>query len=263
MNEPKPPTPEERLLWREDPMQPVVLFQKWRDLAFLHWSFPVDEIKKTLPEGLAVDTFHGKAWVGIIPLFMKDVHPRFVPSVPLLSDFLELNVRTYVLDKHGRPGVWFYSLDANQPLAVTAARVGYFLNYMQAEMSATEGDDGMIDYRCKRAGANKSSRIWYGGKGIAHFAEPGTLEFFLIERYLLFSRDPASGDIHCGRVHHEPYPLLTPQLAAYDTVMLELNGLPSPDRAPDEVHFSPGVDVKTYGLQRCCEVNASAIGGSP
>jgi uncharacterized protein len=263
MNEPKQPTVEERVVWREDPMQPVVLFQKWRDLAFLHWSFSADEIKKTLPEGLAVDTFHGKAWVGIIPLFMKDVHPRFVPSVPLISDFLELNVRTYVLDKDGRPGVWFYSLDANQPLAVTAARVGYFLNYMQAEMSATEGDNGMIDYRCKRSSANKTSRIWYGGKGMAHFAEPGTLEFFLIERYLLFSRDPASGDIHCGRVHHEPYPLVTPQLAAFDTVMLELNGLPIPDRAPDQVHFSPGVDVKTYALQRCCEVHVSATSSSP
>ena len=86
MNEPKPPTAEERASWRQDPMQPVVLFQKWRDLAFLHWSFPPDEIKKTLPEGLALDTFHGKAWVGIIPLFMKDVHPRFVPAMPLVLD---------------------------------------------------------------------------------------------------------------------------------------------------------------------------------
>jgi uncharacterized protein len=257
MNEPTPPTAEQRASWRQDPIQPVVLYQKWRDLAFLHWSFPPDEIKKTLPEGLAVDTFHGKAWLGVIPLFMKDVHPRFAPSVPLLSNFLELNVRTYVLDKDGRPGVWFYSLDANQPIAVAAARMGYFLNYMQAEMHAEEDDDGMIDYRCKRVGANKATRIWYGGHGMAHFAEPGTLEFFLIERYLLFSRDPACGDIHCGRVHHEPYPLLAPKLAAYDTVMLELNGLPAPDRAPDQVHFSPGVDVKTYALERCCEKHPS------
>jgi hypothetical protein len=253
MNEPTPPTAEQRASWRQDPIQPVVLFQKWRNLAFLHWSFPPDAIKKTLPEGLAVDTFHGKAWVGIIPLFMKDVHPRFVPAVPLISDFLELNVRTYVLDKDGRPGVWFYSLDANQPIAVATARIGYFLNYVQAEMHAEEDDEGMIDYRCKRGSAKNGTRIWYGGHGMAHFAEPGTLEFFLIERYLLFSRDPACGDIHCGRVHHEPYPLLTPKLAAYDTVMLELNGLPAPDRPPDQVHFSPGVDVKTYALQRCCE----------
>jgi hypothetical protein len=151
--------------------------------------------------------------------------------------------------------VWFYSLDANQPLAVAAAKVSFFLNYQNATMTAEEGEQGMIDYRCTRNGAHKSSRIWYGGEGMAHFAEPGTLEFFLIERYLLFSQDPASGDIHCGRVHHAPYPILKAKLAAWDAVMLEVNGLPDPGRPPDHVHFSPGVDVRTYALQRCCEVN--------
>jgi uncharacterized protein YqjF (DUF2071 family) len=255
MNEPTPPSVEDRLSWRQDPVQPVVIYQKWRDLFFAHWSFPADVIQRTLPEGLAVDKFHGKAWVGVIPLFMKGVHPRFVPAVPIISDFLELNVRTYVLDREGRPGVWFYSLDCNQPLAIAAARVGYYLNYMEAKMDAVEGENGMIDYRCARAGSGKTSRFWYGGKGIAHFAEPGTLDFFLIERYLLFSRDPASGDIFCGRVHHEPYPLLHPQMAAWDAVMLELNGLPVPEGPPEQIHFSPGVDVKTYAMERCCELH--------
>src|SRR5882724_4108375 len=99
MNEPTPPTTAQRASWRQDPMQPVVLFQKWRDLALLHCSFRPEQIEKTRQEGLALDTFHGKAWIGVIPLFMKDVHPGFVPPVPLVSDFLELNVRTYVLDK--------------------------------------------------------------------------------------------------------------------------------------------------------------------
>lgn len=255
MNEPRPPSTEDRLKWREDPDQPVVLYQKWRDLLFVHWSFRPELIKPTLPEGLALDTFHNKAWVGVIPLFMKEVHPRFVPAVPVLSNFLELNVRTYVLDKDGRPGVWFYSLDCNQPLAVAAARMGYYLNYIQAKMQAEEGEGGMIDFRCTRSGTGKTSRFWYGGKGMAHFAEPGTLDFFLIERYLLFSRDPASGDIYCGRVHHAPYPLLKPNLAAFDPIMFELNNLPIPDGSPDQIHFSPGVDVKTYALERCCELH--------
>lgn len=254
MNEPKPPSAEERAQWREDPNQPVVLYQKWRDLLFAHWSFPADAIQATLPEGLKVDTFHGRAWVGVIPFFMKEVHPRFVPAMPMVSDFLELNVRTYVLDAHGRPGVWFYSLDCNKWLAITAARVGYYLPYWEADMQANEDDQGMIDYRCRRRNSPKTSRFWYGGKGVAHFAEPGTLDFFLIERYLLFTRDPASGDIFCGRVHHQPYPLLQPKLAAWDTTMLEINHLPLPNGEPELVHFSPGVDVKTYALERCCEM---------
>jgi uncharacterized protein YqjF (DUF2071 family) len=253
MNPANPPTAEERARWREEPNEPVTIYQKWRNLFFAHWSFPADVIQKTLPEGLAVDTFHNKAWVGVIPLYMRDVHPRFIPSLAPISNFLELNVRTYVLDKHGRPGVWFYSLDCNQWLAITAARVGYYLPYYDAAMSANEGADGLIDFRSHRRTAAKGARFWYGGKGQAHFAEPGTLDFFLIERYLLFSRDPASGDIFCGRVHHSPYPLLQPQLAAYDSVMLEINGIPAVADAPETIHFSPGVDVKTYALHHCDE----------
>jgi uncharacterized protein YqjF (DUF2071 family) len=254
MNEPKPPTADERAQWQQDPDQPVVLYQKWRDLLFAHWSFDPDVIQKSLPEGLRVDTFHHRAWVGVVPFFMKEVHPRFLPSVPMISDFLELNVRTYVLDKNGRPGVWFYSLDCSQRLAVQIARIGYYLPYFDAEMSATVDADGMIDYRCQRRRHPKATRFWYGGSGQPHFAQPGTLEFFLVERYLLFARDPASGDIHCGRVHHTPYPLLTPKLAAFDTVMFELAGLPVPAGDPEHIHFSRGVDVKTYTLHRCSEL---------
>lgn len=251
MNRPKPPTDQERLSWRDEPDAAVVLYQKWRNLLFAHWSFPPDVIQATLPDGLAVDTYHNKAWLGVIPFYMRDVRPRFVPSVPLISDFLELNVRTYVLDKEGRPGVWFYSLDCNQWLAAAAARVGYLLPYFDAEMSAEEGSDGLIEYRCRRRTVQSVSRFWYGGHGVARQAVPGTLDFFLVERYLLFTRDPAGGDISCGRVHHAPYPLLQPNLAAFDTVMLEVNGLPKASGAPDVVHFSPGVDVKTYSLTKC------------
>jgi uncharacterized protein YqjF (DUF2071 family) len=253
-----PPTQEERLRCREEPDESVTLFQKWRNLLFAHWSFSPEVIQKTLPEGLTVDTFHSMAWVGVIPFYMRDVHPRFIPSVPGISDFLELNVRTYVYDQKGRPGVWFYSLDCNQWLAITAARVGYFLPYYDAEMSAEDGADGLIDYRCRRRNSEKQTRFWYSGKGMARFAEPGTLDFFLIERYLLFTRDPASGDLFCGRVHHSPYPLLTPKLASFDTTMFEINGLPIPKGDPDAIHFSPGVDVKTYAIHRCLEAATSA-----
>lgn len=254
MNEPRPPTVEDRAVWQREPDRSVVFYQKWRNLLFAHWSFPPELIKPTLPTGLALDTFNGKAWVGVVPLFMRDVHPRFMPSMPLISDFLELNVRTYVVDGSGRPGVWFYSLDCNQPLAIAAARVGYFLNYLQADITAEETKDGMIDFRCHRAHAPKATRFCYGGSGMARVAEPGTLDFFLIERYLLFSRDPASGDIHCGRVHHQPYRLLHPTLTAFDPVMLELDDLPVPEGAPEQVHFSAGVDVKTYALEPCCKL---------
>lgn len=96
--------------------------QRWEKLLFLHWAWDAAEVQRTLPLGLTVDTFEGRAWLGVVPFFMRDVRPAWVPSVPGISNFLELNVRTYVFDGRGRPGIWFYSLDCNQRLAVRAAR---------------------------------------------------------------------------------------------------------------------------------------------
>src|SRR6266496_5134461 len=118
----KPPTLSDRLVVRDRPTyRSPLIYQNWRSLLFLHWEYNVEAIQNTLPEGLRVDTFAGKAYIGIVAFFMQDVHPRFLPTLPGLSHFQELNVRTYVYDDRGVPGVWFYSLDANQWLAVQAA----------------------------------------------------------------------------------------------------------------------------------------------
>lgn len=92
-----PPTEAQRLVERQRPSGPVVLLQRWENLLFLHWRFEPEAVQATLPPGLTVDTHEGWAWVGVVPLFMRDVRPRFVPPVPLVSDFLELNVRTYTI----------------------------------------------------------------------------------------------------------------------------------------------------------------------
>ena len=108
------PSLSNRLALRERPAdRGPVMFQKWRELLFLHWEVDPGEIQRTLPSGLQVDTYADKAYVGIVPFYMCEVRPRFCPSLPGLSNFLEINLRTYVYDERGVAGVWFYSLDAN------------------------------------------------------------------------------------------------------------------------------------------------------
>ena len=113
---------------------------RWHDLLFAHWSFPKEDIAALLPQGLEVDAFDGKAWVAVVPFRMTDVAPRFVPAVPWLSAFPELNIRTYV-SIDGKPGVWFFSLDATNPIAVRVARLAFHLPYMDAEMSIEQDAD--------------------------------------------------------------------------------------------------------------------------
>lgn len=247
------PTLQKRLALRAEPEgRAHVMWQTWRELLFLHWSYPVEEIQKTLPPGLRVDDFEGRAYVGIVPFLMRNVHPRFLPSVPGLSDFLELNLRTYVFDEAGTPGVWFYSLDANQTLAVETAKALFKLPYHRAEMEANQDPaTGRMDYRCRRLAAapDSASRFLYQPCGPVTMAEPGTLDFFLVERYVLFAYDPAKAILYSGRVHHTPYPVRQAKVGAWSDTVLRQAGLTAPGREPEHAAMSSGVDVKIYALE--------------
>src|SRR5271165_4837799 len=144
-----------QLIERQPPLgQSPVMFQRWFHLLLLHW--PVEPESVPLPPGLQVDTFAGKGWIGIVPFFMRGVRPAGLPSIGGLSNFLELNLRTYVLDRDGRPGIWFYSLDANQPLAVWIARLCFALPYQHAAMRTDIDDGGEIAYSSVRLGSTEA-----------------------------------------------------------------------------------------------------------
>jgi uncharacterized protein YqjF (DUF2071 family) len=241
----------QRLTLRQRPSRPAVMYQHWRELLFLHWTYDPAQIQRTLPSGLYVDTFEGQAYLGIVPFFMRHVRPRFAPSVPGISNFLELNVRTYVHDGHGTAGVWFYSLDASQWLAVQVARLFFRLPYFYAAMQAERnGTEDAITYTSRRRGVDPAlpSRFRYGGRGPLRQAQSGSLEFFLVERYVLFAY--GDGQLYTGRVHHLPYPLQDQNLVEWDSNLLVLDGFQPPGRPPDHVIGSPGVEVDIFALQK-------------
>lgn len=229
---------------RQRPRRPHVMLQRWEKLAFLHWRWDPGEIQRALPPGLTVDTFDGDAWLAIVPFYMRAIRPRFLPPVPGISDFLELNVRTYARDDRGRHGVWFYSLDCDQPLAVRTARRFFRLPYQHAQMSATETADEVV-YHCQREGG-PPARFRYHLHPDPTPAKPGTLEFFLAERYLLFAAGPTG--LRCGQVHHAPYPLVRAEVAEWDVAPILQAGFQDPQRPPDHVIGSPGVQVRVYAL---------------
>jgi uncharacterized protein YqjF (DUF2071 family) len=222
-------------------------FQRWRTLAFLHWETPAAAVQALLPEGLEVDTFEGRAYVGVVPFTMRDVSPWWSPSVPGVSNFHELNVRTYV-HVGGRPGVWFFSLDAESSIAVIAARTGWHLPYFRASMDLSESD-GEVRYR--------SRRLWPGPKPAdldvryrvgdpLGDAVPGSFEHFLAERYLLFATNGAV--LRSGQVHHRPYPLHRAEVIEVRESVVAAAGLPATS-GPPHVLWSPGVDVDVFALR--------------
>ena len=246
-----PPTLQQRLAERTRPDGPVVMFQRWEHLLFLHWKWDADQVQQALPAGLTIDTFDGVAWLGLVPLFMRKVRPRFVPAVPLVSDFLELNVRTYVHDADGKPGLFFFSLDCDQPLAVETARRMLNLRYEHAAMQANVDGDGVVDFRSQRKGAADES--WFRYQRLdtpAEEAKPETLEFFLLERYRLFAGDEASGRLTSVRVCHPPYRLKQAMVFQWSSAPLRLNGFDVGDRRPDHICATEPQDVEIFAPEK-------------
>ena len=241
-----------RLAERGPPEGPAVMYQEWRELLFLHWAVDPETVAETLPPGLRVDTREGRAWIGLVPFFMRRVRPRFCPPVPGVSDFLELNLRTYVVDRHGRPGVWFYSLDTSHRLPVAVARIFFHLNYRWARM-AGEAREGAVRYRSERrlrGGWDEPQVFAWRRRDGAAGAEPGSLPFFLVERYRLFAWSARKRRLYSGRVWHAPYPVAEAAVTGWSGRLFSLNGFDEPARPPDSVLASAGVRVSVHPLER-------------
>lgn len=209
---------------RERPPGRPVMHQKWGRLLFLHWPVPPEALRPLLPEGLSLDMHKGRAWVGISPFTMWDVRARLLPALPRVSETHELNVRTYV-HWNGVPGVWFLSLDASNPLAVAGARLAFGLPYYRARMELGGCPDAVhFSSRRRHPGAPPArfETRWTGGASLPPL-EPGSLDFFLIERYLLFS--VRRGRLCSARIHHRPWPLKEARIEALSSSMLTANGL--------------------------------------
>jgi len=222
--------------------------QSWHDLLFAHWPVDAGVLREKLPADLALDLFEGQAWLGIVPFHMTNVAPRGVPWMPWVSAFPELNVRTYVT-MGGKPGVFFFSLDAASALAVAAARLLFNLPYHSATM-AVETDEGDVRYRsCRRTPREGAAEFvaTYGPVGAPRSAQRGTLEYFLTERYCLFAVNSA-GRIRRLEIHHLPWPLQPAEAEIRVNTMADASGIRLPAHAP-LLHFAKRLDVVAWPMR--------------
>jgi uncharacterized protein YqjF (DUF2071 family) len=227
------------------PSGPWVLGMSWRNLLFMHWPVETDALRPLVPSALSLDTFEGSAWLGVTPFDMTGVRPRLMPAVPGLSRFPEINLRTYVT-AGGRPGVWFFSLDAHSRLAVRLARATFQLPYFDAEMYCRSSGDE-VDYRSLRThrGAPLAEfAARYGPVGEPFESDKGSIERFLTERYCLYSVD-RRGDVHRGDIHHHPWPLQPAEAEIRTLAMTQQIGLKLPETDPI-LHFSKRLDVLAW-----------------
>jgi len=226
------------------PTSPWLMTQSWHNLLFAHWPVDVQLLRSRIPRGLPLDLYEGQAWIGVVPFRMTNVTPRFVPALPWVSEFAELNVRTYVT-VGGKPGVYFFSLDAESALAVAAARSLLHLPYFTAQMDVRcEGD--RVDYASRRTDQGPPAELvaHYEPTGTPFRAEPGTLEYFLTERYCLYNLDARFRPYRL-EIHHPPWTLRRAEASFTVNTMAEAAGIRLPAKAPI-LHFSPRQDTLAW-----------------
>jgi uncharacterized protein len=234
----------------------AVVRQQWLHLLFLHWPVAAAELRPLVPRCLALDTFGGVAYVGMVAFTIRGVRVTGLPSLSPVSDFHEVNLRTYVRREERDPGVWFFSLDAASRLAVIGARVWYRLAYHFARIrmevdEKTAGVDCNVRYQSERlwpgpthAGCSLRYRI---PDRVTRLAQPASLEHFLVERYLLYAG--SEGRLRAAYVSHEPYPLQEVAIESVSQTLTSAAGLPGLP-GPSHVLYSPGVSVRVFAPRR-------------
>lgn len=242
---------EEREAMRVRPSGKVTMYQRWRDLLFMHFPCDPEEVRKVVPDTLDLDLYPDdngvmKAWIGLVPFRMEGV--RFAKaSLPgTLSEFPETNVRTYVHRNGKEPGVWFFSLDAARWMACKFARARYGLPYWHAKMSVKREREH-ITYSSHRLEGSEDGLLECTATigPTMGICSPDTREFFLLERYLLYSEK--AGVLHKGRVWHRPYPIRGALVESCNQSLTFAAKLPT--YPWKDVIFSDGVDVELFGLE--------------
>ena len=231
-----------------------IFYQNWNHLLFLHWKVPTIDIQERLPEGLNVDLWNGSAYIGIIPFMMNGLRPSFAFNLPGISDFMEINLRTYVRDKHNRPGVWFFSLDTANPLGNWIARRFFHLNYRYAETKFIKHSFRSYESTVSFPNANMPIQRFKWTESTNNFLpskDHESLEFFLTERYRLFTFSKKNKQLFTGRISHEPYTLNVPTLESFDIDLISNNGFNIGGiDYPDSILSSYGTQVKVFPLRK-------------
>lgn len=218
--------------------------QTWNDLLFAHWPIAPEVMRPLVPPALQLDIFERQCWVAVTPFHMSGIRARWMPPLPGLSTFPELNLRTYV-NYGGKPGVYFFSLDAGSRVAAWTARMTYHLPYFHACMSVSE-NDGWVQYRSLR-----NSAVELGGRyrpiAPVRVRDRGTLEHWLTERYCLYT--VVRNSVYRSEIHHGPWPLQDAEAEFSVNTMPNAAGIQLPAIQP-LLHFAKRLLVLIWPLKK-------------
>lgn len=233
----------------EMPTKSWKFYQEWNHAIFLHWQVELSELKKFVPKELEIDLFDEKPWISVVAFTMEKIRPKNLPSFPLISDFDEINIRTYV-KSNNKTGVYFLSIEGGKYLSCKVAKVISELPYRFSKIKRIESQ-----YESINSEFNDKLNIQFEiGKVISDKTE---LEKWLTERYALFQDTEKS--INEFEIHHLEWPL-----SEIDLKYLEFNYprfTKLINNEPNKIQYSKGVKVIAWGKNKKDKAGYNRVGG--
>lgn len=217
-------------------------YQEWNSALFLHWKVSLDELVKLIPKGISIDTFNGECWITLVAFTMEKIRPRRLPSVAAISDFQEINVRTY-LSKDGKKGVYFLRIEAGKKVSTFVAKLLSGLPYENANIDLQNMSNPYKYFASNNNRNSKFDATFTIGKRIANKTE---LDNWLTERYCLYLEK--NKILYRYETHHKPWVLDTVEnlnlISTYKIGNILL------DKKPDLAHYSNGVKVLAWNREK-------------
>lgn len=213
-------------------------YQEWNNVIFMHWKVDEYLLRSFVPKELEIDLFEGEAWVSIVAFTMEKIRPRILPAFPPISNFDEVNIRTYI-KKGDKTGVYFLSVEGGKSLSCKLSKALSQLPYRYSKMKRTPN-------RYEVANSEYGDHLEFEfeiGKSLKQVSE---LDNWLTERYALFQ--DASIYMNKFELHHLPWKLQPVSLKnlqyKYDRFHSLFNG------EPLKAHYSEGVRVLAWDKER-------------
>lgn len=220
----------------EMPASHWVCYQEWHQSVFAHWRVGQKILEPLIPKGLELDLFQGEAWVSVVAFSIRKLRPRFLPHFPPISNFHELNVRTYVRH-NGKPGVYFLSIEAEKLSSTLMARTVFGLPYVRSQMFRDESI-----YKSLNSKHKTHLLIDFS---IGEEQEMDSLDRWLTERYCLYNHK--KGRLFSNDIHHVEWPIQSLKINQFD-LSYQFGDLRI--KSPAELYrFSPGVQVLAWGTR--------------
>jgi uncharacterized protein len=227
------------------PNLPWIMKQTWNDLLFAHYPVNLEVLRRLVPETLPLDSFDGMGWIGVVPFHMTGIRGRGLPPIPGTDRFPELNVRTYVTID-GKPGVYFFSLDASNWPAVKMAKTFYHLPYKYADLRV-EHHGSTFNYESRRR-SNQDILLKCSYKPISepYHALPGSFDEWMAERYCLYTLNKKGALLRCD-ILHQPWVLQRAEAEIIQNTMLSKQGIQVESEQPI-LHFAKKTEVRIWPL---------------